>query len=137
MVSNKGFIRIVEMVIAIVIILTMLVVAYKRNASEQNTQDLSEVARDILRDIASQEQLRNEVLNAQANVNSMPNTILFINNSLPDYLLFELRACVASSACGQSQYRGNVYSAERIISVSSGVTSFSPIKLRLFIWVSE
>ena len=132
MVNSRGFIRIVEMVIAIVIILTIILITYRRDAPLQKTPDLSETARDILRDISSQEVLRSEVLAAQTNTTLMSQAIAFVNFSLPDYLSFELRACETSIACGQSVYHGDVYSAERIISADT--ITFNTIKLRLFIW---
>ena len=135
MVNRKGFIKIAEVFIAITVILTILVIVYKSEVSEQNTVDLNEVARDVLKEISSIESLRSEVLGAQSNTASMVNTLSFINSSLPDYILFELRSCDLSSACGQSAYVGNVYSAERIISADT--STFDPIKLRLFLWVEE
>ena len=133
--NTKGFIRIVEMVVAIVIILTIILITSRRDIPPQQTPDLSETARDILRDIGSQETLRSEVLAAQTNTMLMPQTSAFVNASLPDYLLFELRACETSIACGQSVYRGDVYSAERIIGADA--TTFNTIKLRLFIWAGS
>ncbi|MGV8142868.1 MAG: hypothetical protein ACP5NS_04545 [Candidatus Pacearchaeota archaeon] len=130
--NKKGFARLVELIIAIVVIITMLLITYQRNRPEQNATDISELARDILREVGADETLRNEVLNAQTNTVLMVQTMNFINNSLPDYLSFELRSCEASSACGQSLYVGNVYSAERIIGATT--TYFNTVKLRLFIW---
>lgn len=135
MVNRSGFIRIMEMMIAIAIITTLLVVAYKTTSSAQDSPDFTETARDILKEISSQENLRSEVLTQQTNALGMTQTNTFIQNRLPNYLLYELRACSTSSACGQSTYRGNVYSAERIISADA--TTFNPVKLRLFVWVNE
>ena len=135
MVSRKGFIRIVEVMVAITLILGMIVVVYKNRGSEQRTQDLTEVARDVLREVSVRENLRNEIVAAQTNSAQMTNTLAFIDNSLPNYINFELRSCDISNACGQSTYRGNVYSAERIISADT--LNFDPIKLRLFLWVDE
>ena len=132
MVNNRGFVRLVELIIAIVVIITMLLVTFQKNDLDQNTPDISETARDILREVASNDSLRKEILAAQTNTAQMPMTILFINNSLPDYLNFELRACEASVACGQSSFVGDVYSAERIIGATT--TYFNTVKLRLFIW---
>ncbi len=132
MVGNRGFVRLVELIIAIFIIMTMLIITYIQNKPEQNSQDISEVARDILNEIASNKVLRTEVIISQTNTDLMFQTINFINNSLPDSLNFELRACEASNACGQSSFVGDVYSAERIIGATT--TAFNTVKLRLFIW---
>ena len=135
MVNKHGFIRIVEVMVAITLILGVLIVVYKNRSSEQRTSDLTEIARDALREVSSKENLRNEIVVAQTNTAQMTNTITFINNSIPDYILFELRSCDISSACGQSNYRGNVYSAERVISADTN--NFDPIKLRLVLWLDE
>ena len=135
---RNGFIRIAELLIAITILTVIFMLFYKQGVPKQETQDLSELARDILGDISARENLRSEIIDKQTNVNGpsgMVNALAFINASLPDYILFELRACEISGACGQSNYVGNVYSAERIISADKD--EFNPIKLRLFLWVEE
>ena len=135
MVSSKGVVRLIELIIALVIIMTMLLIAYKKTQIDYSENDLGEIARDILREVASNESLRNEIVSAQTNIALIPNTMSFINNSLPDYLLFELVSCESGGSCGQSAYKGEVYSAERIFGATS--TSFNTVKLRLFIWTGE
>ncbi len=133
MVNSKGLVKLIELIIAIVIIMAILLVANRQNKPEQNAPDISELARDILKEIASNESLRNEILAAQIDTTQMIQTVSFIDISLPDYFNFELRACESSNACGQSSYVGDVYSAERIIGATT--TTFNTVKLRLFIWV--
>lgn len=132
---RKGIATIIELLIAITIISAILLISYRQSLPSQETQDLSENARDILSEISTIEDLRGEIITKQVNANAMTNTLAFIDSRLPDYIRFELRACVITSACGQSSYVGDVYSAERIISTSR--TNFQPIKLRLFLWVEE
>lgn len=133
MVRNKGIARIIELLIAITLISVILLITYRQSLPSQETQDLSENARDILSEISTIEDLRDEIITNQVNVSAMNSTLAFIESRLPDYIKFELRACVITSACGQSSYVGDVYSAERIISTSR--TEFEPIKLRLFLWI--
>lgn len=133
MVGIKGFIRIAELLIAVTLISVILLIAYRQNLPFQETQDLSELARDILDEASAKEELRVEMVRNQQNVNSMTKTLFFINDTLADYINFELRACDVTSACGQSAYIGDVFSAERII--SSSKEAFNPIKLRLFLWI--
>lgn len=135
MVNSNGAARLIELTIAIVIIIAMLLIAYRRTGTEQKGEDLTEISRDILREIASKDSLRNEVVTSQTNVALMTNTLTFVNDSLPDYVLFELRACESGIACGQSAYQGEVYSAERIFGATS--TNFNTVKLRLFLWIGE
>lgn len=135
MVMKKGIARIIELLIAITLISAILLITYRQGLPSQEMQDLSENARDILSEVSSIEGLRDEIVTNQVNVSAMNNTLAFIDSRLPEYIKFELRACVITSACGQSSYVGNVYSAERIISTSR--TEFEPIKLRLFLWVEQ
>jgi hypothetical protein len=134
MVNRSGFIRIVELLVAVTLVSTVLILAYKQNLAPQETQDFSEVARDILDEVSARENLRVEVINNRLSVSNMVNTRNFINDSLPDYISFELRSCPSTNACGQLSYVGDVFSAERIISASKD--KFDPIKLRLFLWVA-
>lgn len=124
----------VELLIAILLISAILIIVYKQNLPKQETQDLAETARDILAEISSDEDLRDEIISASS-AQAMVNTLNFINQSLPDYINFELRACAVTSACGQSAYVGDVFSAERIIGTSKN--DFNPVKLRLFLWIPE
>jgi cell division protein FtsL len=134
--NREGFIRIAELLIAVTLITIIFLIVYKQNIPKQETQDLTELARDILAEIGAQEDLRSEIISNQTNATNMIKTLNFINNSVPDYINFELRACTINSACGQSTYVGNVFSAERIIS-SSISGNFSSVKLRLFLWIVE
>lgn len=139
MVNKKGFVRIAELLIAIILISTIWILSYKQTTPKQETQDFSELARDILAEISTLGGLRDEIILNQENVLAMVETKIFIDSRLPNYIRFELRACSLSSACGQASYVGNVYSAERIISTSQDNSGpiFKPIKLRLFLWVEE
>jgi hypothetical protein len=135
MVNRIGVVKLIELIIAIFLIMSILLIAYKRTSIEQKSLDLNEVARDILREIAADVNLRKEIITAQTDTSLIPNTINYVDNSLPDYISFELRACESGSACGQSAYRGEVYSAERIFGATT--TGFNTVKLRLFLWVTE
>ncbi len=135
MVNKVGVAKLIELIIALTLIMAIFLVAYKRTSNEQRSLDLDETARDILREIAANSNLRNEVISFQTNVVSMTKITNFINDSLPDYILFEIRACESGSACGQANYIGEVYSAERVFGATT--TGFNTIKLRLFLWTME
>ncbi|MEK6915948.1 MAG: hypothetical protein AABW89_05410 [Nanoarchaeota archaeon] len=133
MVNRKGFVRVAELLIAVTVISIVLLISYKQTVPNIETQDLSELARDLLSEISLDEDLRTEIIVSQTNSTRMIRTKDFINSSVPDYIEFELRACDVSNACGQSSYVGDVFSAERIISTSKHI--FNPVKIRLFLWV--
>ena len=136
--NKNGFIKIVEAVIAIMIILGVILISYG-DKKQQKSLDLAEQARDILNEVANNNLLRANMLNAVAanpGAITVPQTIIdFINARVPSYLNFDVRACTVSSACGQLTYQGDVYSAERVISATNNI--YDPaniVKLRLFLW---
>lgn len=127
--NRKGFLRIIEASISILIIAGVLFVFFNQQ-KVQNSPDLSELARDILEEVSKNTALRNAVLNND------PNGIVndFISGKVPGYLSFEMNICEVDASCGTRDYKGNVYSAERIISSTIEQPVFSPKKIRLFLW---
>jgi hypothetical protein len=130
MVNKRGFLRIAEAGIAVLIVLSAILINFS-DIRTQSNPDFSENARDLLNEIANNEHMRTEIINNQ---NYTVSVTKFIEENLPGFLDFELRACDVGSACGQSSYVGEVYSAERII--SSDLNNLDPVKLRLFLWLN-
>lgn len=129
--NKRGWMRIVEASIAIMIILGVLFALYSKTLVSSEP-DLSQRARDILEEIA---------LNATLRMAVLQNNNLEVNNSIialiPEpALAFEFRICTLDSACGQSSFvSGNVYAAERVISTDlTNSGELGPRKIRLFIW---
>lgn len=129
MVNRKGFIKIVEATIAIMIIMTVFLITFSKNKNV-NEIDYSEEARTILDEIANNFTFRTDLIQSRVVTNDLTN---FLDKRVKQPLNYEIRTCDVSSACGQSTYQGVVYSAERII--SSDIKTLNPIKVRLFLWV--
>jgi hypothetical protein len=127
--NKKGFLRVVEATISILIIVSAVLVGVNIGI-ESREPSLSERARDVLREIANDDSLRTEILTSSG----VPqNVIDFANSRIPALFSFEMRLCDVNEVCGQPTYNGNVFSAERII--SSDLTNNNAKKLRLFIWI--
>lgn len=135
--NKKGFLRIIEAIIAIVLIMGVLFTFYIKNRVQEEP-DLSERARDILEEISKNAILRGEILNY--NVTSDPldpipdNVNASVIMRIPEnYLTHEFKICEVLDVCGKSEYfAGNVYTGERII--SSNITNIDTKKIKLFIW---
>lgn len=127
--NKRGFLRILEASIAIVIIFGVLFVFFnQQQARTVEQEDLSERARDILDEIAKDTSLRDAVLN-----NGNQTVHDFISSRIPEaHLDFRFRICGVTDACGIEYISGNVYSAERTI--SSTISELGPDKIRLFIF---
>ena len=125
---NKGWVRIVEASIGILIILGVLFALYEQQ-TVSNEPDLNQRARDILDEIATNSTIRDEIVTGN---NNFLNAIVapYIPES---YLAFEAKICEMDDVCGKSTYTdGNVYSAERV--VSSTIYLQNNTKVKLFIW---
>ncbi len=153
MMNNRGWLRIVEASIAVLIVLSTLAVVYVRTGSS-NQPDFSEKARDILNEMATNNTLRKTILDYNLGDNlegfeKAENEALMkiINESVRARLQqanmeFELRICKIGDVCGKSVHTPeNVYVAERIISTYIGkyeqITPEEAKKARLFIWRSS
>lgn len=128
--NKRGWLRIIEASIAILIILTVLFALYKKQQTPTDI-DLSERARSILDEVSQNSSLRDKALsNETADINSA------ISQHIPETnLAFEFQVCDLEDVCGKSTYTaGNVYTAERVISASISNPEFKPKKIRLFMW---
>jgi hypothetical protein len=136
MVNNKGWLRIVEASVAIMIIFGVLIVV---NGSQRFTeqQDLTRLIVPMLDEIARNVSLREQV------VSGSEESILQINNFVNSRLkqstiAYEVAICDSSEICSLEVYPAEateIYAAERII--SSTLQDFAPKKIKIFLWYSS
>lgn len=133
--SNKrGWIRITEAVVAILIMASVLIVLYTNNAPQVSFSSyVSDLQIRILGDIADSSTLRNEVL-ASSEAGNTTALVSFVGNSTPSNFNFAVRVCsLTNSACPLGfSVNQEVFVEDRII--SSNLTKYEPKMLRLFIW---
>ena len=131
--DKKGFMRILEATIAILIIISVLFLFF--NQQREPVQiDRSENARDLLEEAAQNKSLRELILDDPVDISLLEN---FIDDRLPDSLGFEVKICDVTAVCGIDFIEGNVYSAERVISTTIDRDALAPKKVRLFIWEKQ
>ena len=132
--NRRGIIRIIEASVAILIVASVLFINYNKEIVVE-TPDYSENARDILEELANNVIMREEVLNYSDGGVIPLNILDFIEERKPGYLSNSVEICEVESVCGQSEFVGDVFSAERII--SSDLYTYGPKKIRLFLWVAQ
>jgi len=132
--NKRGWIRIVEASVGILIVAGVLLTLY---AQQANTKDLSteiyELQIHILNEIA--ENYRNEIL---ASDEVSPKMNEFINEKIPENFDFIIRICPISGVCGLGEdgpEYGNVYTEERV--VSANLEKYYPKKIKLYIWEGQ
>lgn len=127
---RKGWMRVVEASISILIILSILFILYNREARSDELA-LDQRGRDILNELATDITFRTNVLRSD----SMAVNAAVAEKIPESYLDFEVRICEINDVCGMSTYfPGNIYAVERVISSSLELEGASSKKVKLFIW---
>lgn len=125
--NKKGWIKIVEAFMAVIILASVMLTIYAKQPTRTMNQEIIKIEDSILNEISQNEVLRQNVLDE----NEISIT-LFIQSKIPVNLNFTARICQIDDICGLDVYRKEVYARERII--SSTLKEFAPKKLRLFVW---
>ncbi|HVY01698.1 MAG TPA: hypothetical protein VHA12_02965 [Candidatus Nanoarchaeia archaeon] len=133
MVNKKGWLRIVEASIAIMIIFGVLIVINStQRFSEQ--QDLTRLIVPMLDEVARNVSLRENVV--VGGENSVEQLRDFVSTRLKQSTIkYEVAVCESGEICSLQEYPSNareIYAAERVI--SSTLNTFSPKKIKIFLW---
>ncbi|MEK6820604.1 MAG: hypothetical protein AABX71_02730 [Nanoarchaeota archaeon] len=134
MVGKKGWLRILEAFIAIILIAGVLIVLYVRVIEKpREVEELYNLQETVLEEIASSNELREAVLN-----NQREKLIDFIAERVPAGFTFNITICEVGEICALEKYRGEgveVYSSERII--AGTLEEYNPKKIKIFMWEGQ
>jgi len=140
--NKRGWIRILEATIAVLIVSTTLVVVYS-NQQATGEDDASEfifnLQRQVLADIATRSDLRGHVLNGSAGAILALDS--YVDTKVPDAFRYSIKICDLGNvgACKLNSTEVaetndlDVFSEETVVSADFG-EGFEPKKVRLFIW---
>lgn len=130
---KRGWIRIVEVVIAILLIIGFLIFIYIGMGGRVSKQDyIYNLERTILEELSRDNSMREKVL---AGDETDAELLKFIEDRLVRYNLnFNIRICPPEEACGLDSWPDSqeVYAEE--ILITSTLESYNPKKLKLFVW---
>lgn len=139
--NKRGWIRIVEASIAILIIFTVIfAVAEKRKAPTES--DLSEIVNPLLEEIAQDVALREVILKDTSSSTTAEETITsFLSDRITSPNIgFDARICNYDEYCGLDKIpegaKGSIYADSRIITATIDIGT-TPKKLNLFLWAKE
>lgn len=128
--NKKAFIRIIEAVFAILIIVGAVLILISNNIKNSDiSKEVYEKQKYILEIISNNEAMRNEIISGKTDlVNS------FIKSSVPKNWQFSTCITEIDSVCNNSPVENkDIYVSETIISSSLTTYNISK-KLRFFIW---
>lgn len=135
--NKKGIIKIVEASISIMLILGFLILIYSQSIERpRRSENILKWEGQILDEIKNKLDLRRSILEDSENTCKPGGEVesfvgLRLNNSFPGFS-FACRICDVTDVCGPLEYKPEIFSEERI--VSSTLETFSPKKIRIFVW---
>jgi len=129
--NKKGWMRIIEAFIAILLIMTVMLVVIQRQRSGTNVaSEIETRQKSILTLVSGDELLRSEILSGVLTKTSQK-----VDYLLPPSYNYSMRLCLISDICGLNfTIPGEVYSQETLITANLTYKSPVPIKLKLFFW---
>ena len=144
MVNRKGFIKIVEASIAILIVFTVIIILISRNNVSRN-EDLSKLIQPILEEIALKNQYREKILSY--NIDNPTTTDAEIITELENFvgtrvrsgINSKVRICKGDDDClFEGEITNEIYAGERIISTDlQGDPNISRRKVKIFLWKND
>lgn len=136
MVANKkGWMRILEATIAVMLISGVLVIIYTKQPSKEEDKNayLTDLQKRILKDISTQSNLRNLVLNE--NITELEKEV---ERHLPSTIRYSLRICDLSKPCKLNETTFKETLSKDVLAegtiISTNLIKYSPKKVMLFIW---
>ncbi len=129
--NKKAWIRIVESVLAIMILSTFLfIIANKQRGDVVDMGDyMYNLEKTILREIEKNETLRKAVIEERKNEIEQ-----YIDSRLPDIFNFTIRLCPVNDVCGMGFYVENRDIYANSVLISSTLEQYEPKQLKLFVW---
>ena len=133
MVNKRGWMRVAEACIAILIVLAMLLILNRTRVSE-GPADLTTTIPPILDEIARIESFRQKIISEDSGIQTELDT--FVKGRLPQLgVEFKLLICATTDPCTLvSPPTKDVYTDERIIGSALADSHSNPKRLRLFVW---
>ncbi|MFH1451841.1 MAG: hypothetical protein ABIF88_01565 [archaeon] len=136
--NKRGWMRILEATIAVLIVSSVMVVVYSGHVDRDSGYDsyISNLEMKVLMDISSDKVLRTLILGGD--LSELETINLNLRDKIPTAFNYSLVVCDLGEPCKLDSdtfietYGSDVYVEDRII--SANVTYYNPKKVRLFIW---
>ncbi|MBI2631646.1 hypothetical protein HYW75_01445 [Candidatus Pacearchaeota archaeon] len=155
MVNNKGWIRVVEATIMVLLIVSVLVIVSKERKIS-SSPDINDLLYKTLDEIAKNSILRNKILDINSNNNEKETSVnahLEINKLIPNYLYFDLEICSTTESINDNcdidlnkaklkndekakdaLKENDVYVSERIMGQTRSSGTLDSKRIKLYAW---
>lgn len=142
--NKKGWIRIVESFVAILLIASFLLILLNKGYFGENNNDpkIYSAQLAVLREISSDNELRQLIIEVEETPlkwenfesNGLNKLKEKINQRIPDYLVCEAKICAPEQKCSfdNTNIEKSIYAQSILISAT--VEDYNPKQLKLFCW---
>jgi hypothetical protein len=131
--NKRGWIKILEAFIAILLIAGVLLVVINKGYFERNDFSIRvyEAQIAVLREIELDDGLRTDILNS---IGEVPESVLNkIKERIPDYLTCESKICDLNEICEiNKDIEKDVYA--QAVAITADLETYNPKQLKLFCW---
>ncbi len=145
--NKKAWLRIVEAVIAVLIVASVFTFILVRQRQARTGEEIDQLARTLVFQIERNNSLREVVFEDGSDVcekvgetgcveiKTIKNGELFeyVEEKIPLYIDFELKICAVDSVCGLEESIDKKTYVNKVI-ISSSLQEYKPKKLKLFLW---
>jgi hypothetical protein len=136
--NKRGWIRIIEAFIAVLLIAGVLLVVINKGylSGEDVSEKVYKAQISVLREIELDSSLRGEIINVDMETNpEVPQNVLNrIENRIPDYLTCASKLCKLDEVCALEEYiEKDVYA--QAVAITATIENYNPRQLKLFCWV--
>lgn len=145
--NRKAWLRIVEATLGIILILGAVLIFYQKN-NISNAENFGENLPSLADEIAKNNTLRNEIISLNTS-NLVERSV--VESNIRDFLMSRItnpelnctvRVCPAGESCSfvqnDANFKGSVYTYERILSAEINESTFNPAitpkKIKLYVW---
>ena len=143
--NKRGWIRIVEAFVAVLLITGVVLVLMNRGylGKQDTSEKIYEIEISILREIELNNNLREEVLNYMGEVpveltqSNFPQVYAKIGDRISeyDYLNWKAMICKLDEVCTLSSYDPDKEVYAQSVAIAATSQTYSPKQLKLFVWM--
>lgn len=138
--NRKGWIRLVEAFVAILLILGVAMIALDKEyvAKTDITPKVYLTETAILREIQMNESFRNYVVGTAESVEfgNFPSDLSgFITKRIPDYLNCTSKICGIQESCAMNLGEKNIY--VQSVMIAANAEKYNPRQIKIFCWTAE
>ncbi len=135
--NKRGWLRIFEAVIAILLITSVLLILIQKGhfGTLSNSQEVYTLQVEVLREIELDPYMRSEILSAELNSEEVPlDVVQRINNRMPQYFECKSKICLLEEICSLSSFPPEKDIYAQSVAIAANTNQYSPRQLKMFCW---